>query len=395
MSVLKNLDINLSASSKKTLRNFLVLYSFFTLVITTLGVYLYYSSQKELHNQEQLVALNDYANELTFKLKDLKNDTTNELIYPWDKKFKTTLYDTNYKLLYSTKQNPTLDLSDLKMTQNMIARYLKNSDEYYLGAQYIIVEMVEDESFETRLITTIVLYGSLFLVFMLITGYFLLVLLLKPMKDTLFLLDRFIKDTTHELNTPVSTILTNIELLQTQEQDKFAQKVTARIEIGAKTLSNIYEDLTFLILKHKLVSQDEKIAVSELLDERVEYFKAQAQMKNIEITKDYQEELTLCMDRKKLTKVIDNLLSNAIKYNSLNGSIEVSLNQNSLTIKDSGIGLAKEDIKNLFTRYARFTNTSGGFGIGLHIVKSILDEYGFTINVDSIKEQYTAFTINF
>jgi two-component system, OmpR family, sensor kinase len=395
LSVLKNLDINLSSSTKKTLRNFLLLYSFFTLVITTLGVYLYYSSQKEIYNQEQLVALNDYANELTLKLKDLKNDTTNELIYPWDEKFKTSLYDKEYKLLYSTKENPTVDLSNLQMTQNMIARYLKNSDEYYLEAQYIIVEMVEDKHFETTLIRTIIVYGSAFLIFMLLIGYFLLSLLLKPMKDTLFLLDRFIKDTTHELNTPVSTILTNIELLQTQEQNKFSQKVIGRIEIGAKTLSNIYDDLTFLILKHKLVSQNIEINLNELLDERIEYFKALVTIKNIEIVKHYNDHIDIKIDRKKVIKVIDNLLSNAIKYNKVNGKIEITLQKNTLTIKDTGIGIDKENIEKLFTRYARFTDTTGGFGIGLHIVKSILDEYGFHISVDSLKDKYTSFSIKF
>ncbi|QOP40502.1 sensor histidine kinase [Sulfurimonas marina] len=395
MSVLKNLDINLSTSSKKTLRNFLLLYTFFTLVITALGVYLYYSSQKEIYNQEQLVALNDYANELSLTLKDLKNDTTNELIYPWDQKFKTTLYDKDYKLLYSTKENPTLDLSNLQMTQNMIARYLKNSDEYYLGAQYIIVEMIEDKGFEISLVRSVSLYAGIFLAFMMIVGYFLLSLILKPMRDTLFLLDRFIKDTTHELNTPVSTILTNIELLQSQEQNKFSQKVINRIEIGAKTLSNIYDDLTFLILKHKLNSQEEKIVLNELLDERVEYFRAQAVMKSIEIVKNFSEEVTLEVDRKKITKVIDNLLSNAIKYNKVNGMIQISLSQKSLTIKDTGIGIEKKNLENLFSRYARFTDVTGGFGIGLHIVKSILDEYGFDISVDSVKEQYTSFTVKF
>jgi two-component system, OmpR family, sensor kinase len=395
LSVLKNLDINLSSSTKKTLRNFLLLYSFFTLVITTLGVYLYYSSQKEIYNQEQLVALNDYANELTLKLKDLKNDTTNELIYPWDEKFKTSLYDKEYKLLYSTKENPTVDLSNLQMTQNMIARYLKNSDEYYLEAQYIIVEMVEDKHFETTLIRTIIVYGSAFLIFMLLIGYFLLSLLLKPMKDTLFLLDRFIKDTTHELNTPVSTILTNIELLQTQEQNKFSQKVIGRIEIGAKTLSNIYDDLTFLILKHKLVSQNIEINLNELLDERIEYFKALVTIKNIEIVKHYNDHIDIKIDRKKVIKVIDNLLSNAIKYNKVNGKIEITLQKNTLTIKDTGIGIDKENIEKLFTRYTRFTDTTGGFGIGLHIVKSILDEYGFHISVDSLKDKYTSFSIKF
>lgn len=395
MSVLKNLDINLSANSKKTLLNFLSLYTFFTLVITSFGVYIYYSSQKEIYTKEQLLALNEYANDLTLKLKDLKKDKTGKLIYPWSDTFKTLLFDSHYKLVYSTKDNPPLDLTTFQMTQNMIARYLKNSNEYYLNTQYIIVEMIENNNFVDKLIDKLIFYALLFLVFMLLIGYFLLRILLKPMNDTLYLLDSFIKDTTHELNTPVSTILTNIELLQTKEQDTLSSKALNRIEIGAKTLSNIYEDLTFLVLKHKIVSHDELLDLGKIVNQRIEFFTSMLEIKNISIQIDYQENIYITVDKKKLIKVIDNLLSNAIKYNKANGMISITIKNNSLSIKDTGIGIEKKYLSELFNRYARFTNSSGGFGIGLHIVKSILDEYNFSIAVNSIKDEFTDFCITF
>lgn len=395
MSVLKNLDINLSANSKKTLLNFLSLYTFFTLVITSFGVYIYYSSQKEIYTKEQLLALNEYANDLTLKLKDLKKDKTGKLIYPWSDTFKTLLFDSHYKLVYSTKDNPPLDLTTFQMTQNMIARYLKNSNEYYLNTQYIIVEMIENNNFVDKLIDKLIFYALLFLVFMLLIGYFLLRILLKPMNDTLYLLDSFIKDTTHELNTPVSTILTNIELLQTKEQDTLSSKALNRIEIGAKTLSNIYEDLTFLVLKHKIVSHDELLDLGKIVNQRIEFFTSMLEIKNISIQIDYQENIYITVDKKKLIKVIDNLLSNAIKYNKANGMISITIKNNSLSIKDTGIGIEKKYLSELFNRYARFTNSSGGFGIGLHIVKSILDEYNFSIVVNSIKDEFTDFCITF
>jgi two-component system OmpR family sensor kinase len=79
------------------------------------------------------------------------------------------------------------------------------------------------------------------------------------MRDALHLLDRFIKDTTHELNTPISAIITNIEMIDKDSlDDKLARKIN-RIDIGAKTISNIYEDLTFLTLNNKIISQNEEL----------------------------------------------------------------------------------------------------------------------------------------
>jgi two-component system OmpR family sensor kinase len=82
-------------------------------------------------------------------------------------------------------------------------------------------------------------------------------------------------------------------------------------------------------------------------------------------------------------RVIDNLISNAIKYNKRNGKIEIILEANRLTIADTGMGVPAEKVPFMFDRYLRFNNSEGGFGVGLSIVKKILDEYHVTIEVFS------------
>ena len=396
MLLLKSLDIDLPQSEKKTLQRFLSLYLFFTIIILGLTVSLYYTLQKELAASERTIELDAYTNEFMSKLEELQNDTTNTLLYPQDEKFKTSLYGKDYKLIYSTLEKPLNDLTEVTYTSNKVIRYVTQPQKYYLQTQYIVVEVLEDDAWLKETIRNIVLYSSLFLIVMLTLGYFLVRLFLKPMRDALTLLDTFIKDTTHELNTPVSTIMTNIELIDKESlEDKFLQKSINRIEIGAKTISNIYDDLTYLVLNNKILSQNENIHLKELIEQRVEYFTTLANMKKIQIHRELQSGVCLEIDTKKLSKLIDNLLSNAIKYNKVGGTISISLDKNALRIKDSGRGIKQEHIDSMFERYSRFDKSIGGFGIGLSIVKMICDEYDFTIHIDSELGNFTEVTIAF
>ncbi len=392
MSVLKNLDINLPQSEKKTLYRFLGLYIFFTLVILALTTTLYYNLQKELYTQQKTIALNQYANDFLIQLKELKSMDN----YPIDNTFKTSLYDSNYNLIYSTLTKPKKQLADIQFNSNVIVRYIKDPYESFLNTQYLIVTIQETNGWQNKLMQEIIIYGSVFFSFMIIIGYFLLNLFLKPLKDMLHLLNRFIKDTTHELNTPVSTIRTNIELLDHQNlEDEKLQKIINRIDIGAKTISNIYDDLTYLILNHKIKSHNETINLQEILFERVEYFKILADAKKINFDIHCNANIELFMDKIKLAKLIDNIISNAIKYNKIKGSITIILNNNKLIIKDSGKGIEQEHLEELFDRYSRFDNAVGGFGIGLNIVKMICDEYQIKISIDSKINEYTKVSLTF
>jgi two-component system OmpR family sensor kinase len=389
------MDIDLPQNEKKTLFRFLALYIFFTIVVLTLSIYLYFSSSIEIYKQQNEIELNNYANEFIIKLKDLHDDTTNSLIYPRDEKYKTSLYDKEYNLLYSTLEFPKARLEDIILKDSTIIRYIKNPQDYYINTQYVIVEFKDDKKWLYEIYQNIFIYGSSFFIFMVVVGYFLLQLFLKPMKDALYLLDRFIKDTTHELNTPVSTIVTNIEMIDKDNlDDKFLQKTINRIDIGAKTISNLYEDLTFLVLDNKIISKDIDINLKEIVLQRVEYFASQVAMKKIDFVL-YLEDKVVYIDEKKIIKVIDNLISNAIKYNKIGGKITIKLDDNALSIEDSGKGISEENIKMMFDRYARFDKSVGGFGIGLNIVKMVCDEYGVSIGIESEKDKFTRVILRF
>ena len=172
MSVLKSLDIDLPQSEKKTLFRFLSLYVFFTLVILGLTVSLYYTMQKELASSQRTILLDEYANNFLTELEELHNDKTNTLLYPLSKKYKTSLYGKDYKLIYSTLSNPKNMLTEVTYTNNKIIRYVTQPQMYYLNTQYIIVEIMDDKEWLNATIKTITIYSSLFFISMMIIGYF-------------------------------------------------------------------------------------------------------------------------------------------------------------------------------------------------------------------------------
>ena len=220
-------------------------------------------------------------------------------------------------------------------------------------------------------------------ILLLFVGYFIAKLFLKPMRESIQMLDRFIKDTTHELNTPIAAILSNIQRINKDNIDEKLAKKINRIEIGAKTISNIYEDLTFVSLNNQIISNNEKLYFSQILNQRVDFFKSIASSKKIEFILDIKDDIFIVCDVKKLSKLIDNILSNAIKYNKFQGFIKVTLKDKILIIEDSGKGMSKDNLSNLFTRYKRFDKSVGGFGIGLNIVSLIAKEYDLKIDVIS------------
>jgi two-component system OmpR family sensor kinase len=122
---------------------------------------------------------------------------------------------------------------------------------------------------------------------------------------------------------------------------------------------------------------------SQILNQRVDFFKSIANSKQIEFILDIKENVFIVCDIKKLSKLIDNILSNAIKYNKFQGFIKVTLKDKILIIEDSGKGMSKDNLANLFTRYKRFDKSVGGFGIGLNIVSLIAKEYDLKIDVIS------------
>jgi two-component system, OmpR family, sensor kinase len=381
--VLKNSGIDLTNSETRTLLGFSLLYSFLVLVILSVVTFLYYTFQKDLMLQEKRQLLQNYSNDLVFRLKDLHINIDKNNIYPRDEKFESAIYDSDKEKIFSTLKSDDVSLNDVIYLSGNYIHFIKEPESYYLGSKYIIVEIPDDGIWFSEIKYKIVIYFLLAFLFMIFIGYFMLKLFLKPMRDALHLLDRFIKDTTHELNTPVTAIITNIEMIDKSLLDEKLAKKINRIEIGAKTISNIYEDLTFVTLNNQIISNNENINLSEVLKQRVDFFSSLATIKKIKFNLKIKDEIFLVCDMKKISKLIDNLISNAIKYNKIAGSITVSLDETGFSIEDTGKGIGKENIDILFERYTRFDKSVGGFGIGLNIVSLIAKEYDLKIEVES------------
>ncbi len=395
MSVLKNWDINLRSSEKKTLLSFFILYIFFTIIVLLLMAIFYFNTQKDLMLKDKRLEFSKYANDEIKKLKYLHvNFDKVPRIYPRDKRFKSAIYDSVYTKIFSLLDSNKVDLNEDIYLQNGNIFYIKELESYYLGAKYVVIEIKDDNLWKNRVYHTLLIYGGVILFVMLLMGYFLLYLLLRPMREAIALLDRFIKDTTHELNTPISTILSNIELSQKSNTDERLQKRLDRIKIGAKTISNLYQDLIFLTLSDKIESRKEDVNLKELLSQRVEYFSLSIESKKISIEQNLKDGVTLHVDKNRLTKLIDNLLSNAIKYNKIKGKIEVVLEDRYFYIKDNGRGIEKDKLEQIFKRYERADKSVGGFGIGLSIVSKIALEEGLKIEIDSVFKKFTSVKVS-
>jgi two-component system OmpR family sensor kinase len=333
--------------------------------------------------QEKRQILQNYSNDLIVRLKDLHVNIDKNNIYPRDERFNSAIFDSDKKKIFSTLASDDVSLDDIIYLSDNQIHFIKEPESYYLGSKYIIVEVADDGIWFEEIRYKIGICFLLAFAFMMVLGYFILRLVLKPMRDALHLLDRFIKDTTHELNTPVTAIITNIEMIDKSSLDERLLKKINRIEIGAKTISNIYEDLTFVTLNNQIISNNEEINLSNVLRQRVEYFNSIATMKKINFDLNIKDDVFIVCDMKKITKLIDNILSNAIKYNKIAGFIKVNLDDNILSIEDSGKGIEKENLKTLFERYSRFDKSVGGFGIGLNIVSLIAKEYNLKIDIKS------------
>ena len=220
-------------------------------------------------------------------------------------------------------------------------------------------------------------------------AFYLAKLFIAPIKEERIKLNNFIKDSTHELNTPLTAILMSIQ------NDNLSTKQIQRIRISAKRISDIYKDLRYLFLennKEKKDSIDLDLDLSLLIKEQVESLSPQIKQKKINIILDLQSTLYK-IKQEDFERLFLNLLNNAIKYNKIDGKISIFLKNNTLSIEDSGIGINKDKIKDIFKRYYRATSEQGGFGIGLSIVERICEEYNINIQVKSEEKIGTTFTL--
>lgn len=272
-------------------------------------------------------------------------------------------------------------------------RHLAPPAAFQKGYLYTFIEG-ENVSQDLLLIRLQVLLSALAsFVLIALVSRFLVKIALKPLESKITMLNSFIKDFTHEINTPLSVILLSIE--QLEKQQNIDTTKFARMKLAAKTLSQTYSDLIFLTFPDTISNEEERIVMKEAIRERLEYFRLFFERKQITLSVDLQGDSTILASKSKINKMLDNLISNAIKYNKKGGFVSVNLKGRALSIKDSGYGIDEKNLTKIFERYARFNSDQGGFGIGLSLVKSICKEYHIEISCHSKLGEGSEFVLNF
>ena len=194
--------------------------------------------------------------------------------------------------------------------------------------------------------------------------------------------DKFLKNAVHEINTPLSIILMNIELYNLKfERNPYLVK----IEAAVKVLENIYGDLSFIVKKEKKDRRVDMINFTDFVNDRVKYFFDVAVGNRLKIKSEVDNEIFVLFNESELQRLCDNNISNAIKYSYINQDVYVRLYSDKgctvFEVQNSGEKII--DKNNIFSRYYREDNARGGFGLGLNIVKEICDNSGVRVEVKS------------
>jgi signal transduction histidine kinase/ActR/RegA family two-component response regulator len=217
----------------------------------------------------------------------------------------------------------------------------------------------------------------------------------------------FLANMSHEIRTPMNGIIGMVSLLQSTNVDEKQSEMLRTIESSGESLLRILND----ILDHskieagKLDIELRPFCLDELLKEVRFLFEERVEEKNIKLIeqRNFEEMIYLNGDNTRIKQVLINLISNAVKFTK-NGHIIISTNvldrgENidiSFSVKDTGIGIKKENIKKLFSAFSQadesITRRFGGTGLGLSISKALVELQGGKISVKSVAGEGSEFS---
>lgn len=215
--------------------------------------------------------------------------------------------------------------------------------------------------------------------------------------------DDFVSNMTHELKTPIAIAYSANDALLNYDTANDPQKKVTYLNIANKQLKRLGE-----LVENILAMSMERRKTMKLKPERVQLRPfveeiASAQRlrgeKEITISVNVDEGVSIEADRTHLSNIVNNLIDNAIKYSGDSVIISISGNEREISVADNGIGIPAKSIPYLFNKFYRVPHGNRqdvrGYGIGLYYVKSILDKMGWNIDVRSKEKEGSVFTVKF
>jgi signal transduction histidine kinase len=217
--------------------------------------------------------------------------------------------------------------------------------------------------------------------------------------------NEFIGIISHELKTPITAVLSGVEIIRSHGTNKFDEKQSKLLDIIGKSgqemllLTNDLLDIS-KIESGKIEIYPEHIPLAKLTEEVLQSLKPEAEKKNIKIAAMINESVTtIYADPARLEQIMFNLLDNAIKYTDRNGSVSVAATSSNnhiiIEVKDTGVGIKKDRLSHIFSRFTIHAPGYKGTGLGLYIAKSLVEAHKGKLEVESELGKGSIFRIFF
>jgi signal transduction histidine kinase len=205
---------------------------------------------------------------------------------------------------------------------------------------------------------------------------------------------QFLRYTVHEMNLPLSVIMGYIEL---HEMEFGKNGYLENIEVAAKSIFSLYDDLSYLVRKNEITYFKRSIDLVDYIRSRIEFFaQVASKARSKFIFKTDCKNANIFFNETKLQRIVDNNLTNAIKYTFENKDIVILIDESeeyfTFSISSHSRQIQKPD--KVFEEYYREEKTKDGFGLGLNLVKRICVEEDVQISLNS-NENLTTFTYKF
>jgi len=379
----------MSSYEKHALWRFLLIYIGSTFALIAITAFLYYQNEMRSLTQMQRLKMAHLSSSVASSIIQVhmqKDDCCYRIVQ--NDEFNIALFSEDKNIIDGSLIKNEVPKSEFGKFKDGRLYYVDRGAQKHLEVDYIVVE--EKHSDGAKPLKKILIAIAFLVPLLVIFAYFLARLFLAPVRQKIEELDMFIKNSTHELNTPITALLLSVNALKKGVDEKSIR----RIESSTKTLYQIYESLSFSTLQKNQERKNEKLDLKMIVEESITFFEPIAQSKKI-IFYSELDSSHIIMDKFLASALINNIIANSIKYNKPNGKVSITLNNLKLCISDNGIGIKKDDQKNIFNRYVRANNSVGGFGLGLDIVKKICDEYKIEIEVKSKLGIGTKFCFSF
>lgn len=315
----------------------------------------------------------------------------------------------NYDITTTKFQNTINNIykSEKSKGKIKIDDYTYKFEKRKLGNSFkiVLLNISSEESLKIRLIQIFILVGFISLVFLLIISIFLTNKSIEPIKETFDKQKQFIADASHELKTPLTIIKTNTSLLLSNPEDtiKNQSKWIKYIESQSDRMSELVNEMLSLarldVEENKLIVSS--IDISNIIESMLLTFDAVIFENKITLDTNINKNIMIKGNSDSIKKLFSILMDNAVKYTNKCGSISVNLitdkNKAKLIIKNTGDGIPKDKLDKIFERFYRADDSrdreTGGYGLGLSIAKSIVEQHKGKIYASSNLYKDSTFTV--